>query len=287
MSAHQDALARAKINLYLHVAAPDARKFHPLQSLVAFADVGDRLELTDEPGLRIDGLFGAGLSAGEDNLVLKAMRRFESVAGVTVRHGLRLDKQLPIASGVGGGSADAGAALRLLREAYAPQLSDDLLDEIAGSTGADGVMCLRSESAFAEGYGERLTPVKLPVADAVLINPSVPCPTAEVYAGFDALGHFADIEAKAGFADLLTVEGLAKALSATRNDLEAPAIALQPVIAEVLSSLRAAPDTLFARMSGSGATCFALCGDAEASVRLAERMQSVWPTAWVRTCRLG
>jgi 4-diphosphocytidyl-2-C-methyl-D-erythritol kinase len=280
-------LARAKINLYLHVAAPDARGWHPLQSLVAFADIGDQVSLTDAPGLAIDGPFGAGLSAGEDNLILKAARRFEALAGVELRHGLHLDKQLPLASGIGGGSADAGASLRLLKAAYAPQISDALLEDMAKDTGADGVMCLRSQSAFAEGYGERLTPVKLPPMPCVLVNPGVACPTPQVFAEYDALECFDEIEAKQGFADIVNIDGLVAALKATRNDLEAPAIRLQPVIADVLAALRAQPQVLLARMSGSGATCFALCRDDEASGGVAERMRRLRPTAWVRACRLG
>ncbi|MDI7774236.1 4-(cytidine 5'-diphospho)-2-C-methyl-D-erythritol kinase [Asticcacaulis sp. EMRT-3] len=289
--------ARAKVNLYLHVAAPDARGWHPLQSLVMFADCGDTVSLTDDGGRSITGPFGAGLSTGEDNLIWKAVRAFEQTAGVTIRHGLHLDKQLPIASGLGGGSADAGAALRLLREAYAPQMADDLLDTIAAKTGADGVMCLRSETAFAEGYGERLTAVKLPCVPCVLVNPGVACATADVYAGFDALEPFAAIEAKggeakggeakAGFADIVNLNGLVAALAATRNDLEPAAIRLQPVIAEVLAELRGQPQTLLARMSGSGATCFALCADDESASALASRMQTILPGGWVRACRLG
>jgi 4-diphosphocytidyl-2-C-methyl-D-erythritol kinase len=280
-------LARAKINLYLHVAAPDARGWHPLQSLVAFADMGDQVSLTDAPGLTIDGPFGAGLSAGEDNLILRAARRFEALAGVELRHGLHLDKQLPLASGIGGGSADAGATLRLLKATYAPQISDELLDEMAQATGADGVMCLRSQSAFAEGYGELLTPVKLPSMPCVLINPGVACSTPQVFAAYDALGCFEAIEAKQGFADIVNIDGLVAALKATRNDLESPAIRLQPVIVDVLTSLRDQPDVLLARMSGSGATCFALCRDEQASGDVAERMRVLWPTAWVRACQLG
>jgi len=280
-------LARAKINLYLHVAPPDARGWHPLQSLVAFADIGDRVELTDAPGFTISGPFGAELEAGEDNLVMKAVRWFEARAGVRTGHGLHLDKQLPVASGIGGGSADAGAVLRLLRAACAPQMSDGQLDEIAAATGADGVMCLHSRTAFAEGYGERLTPVDLPSTPCVLVNPGTPCPTPEVFAGYDALGRFAPVEAKAGFADIVTAEGLAAALRSTRNDLEIPAVLRVPVIGEVLAALNAQPETLLARMSGSGATCFALCADTAASVRLADRLRTLWPAGWVRACRLG
>jgi 4-diphosphocytidyl-2-C-methyl-D-erythritol kinase len=290
-------LAPAKVNLYLHVAAPDARGYHPLQSLVVFADYGDEVVLLDadstgsidpfKAGLKIDGPFGAGLSAGEDNLVMKAVRRFEAACGIRVDRHIHLTKTLPIASGIGGGSADAGAVLRLLRDAYAPDMSDFDLAAIAGGIGADGVMCLWNRSSFAEGYGEVLTPVYVPSVPAVLINPLAECSTARVYGGYDALGAFGETDAMSGFERLSTVDDLVTALSRTRNDLQRPAIQLQPVIADVLTVLEAQPQTLFARMSGSGATCFALCrtfADAEA---LGVVLRDVYPAAWVRPCRLG
>ncbi|CAM3202240.1 4-(cytidine 5'-diphospho)-2-C-methyl-D-erythritol kinase [Asticcacaulis taihuensis] len=291
-------LAAAKVNLYLHVAAPDARGYHPLQSLVAFADIGD--EVTFSPlqsagssknlisCLSIEGPFAEGLQADESNLILKAVRRFEAAAGVRVdRHTIRLTKNLPVASGIGGGSADAGATLRLLRELYAPNMPDSDLAAIAGAIGADGIMCLWSQSAFAEGYGERLTPVTLPEVPAVLVNPGVECATARVYGGYDAVGRFNEIEAMSGFLDVSDIRQLISALSHTRNDLQSPAIHLQPVIAEVLTALEAQKETLFARMSGSGATCFALCETDEAASALSGRMQAMMPAAWVRACRLG
>ena len=291
-------LARAKINLYLHVAAPDARGYHPLQSLVVFADIGDEVAFLPaesngstggmKPCLSIEGAFRSGLEANEDNLILKAVRGFEAVADVKVeRHDICLTKNLPVASGIGGGSADAGATLRLLREVYAPDMADNDLAAIAGAIGADGVMCLWSQTAFAEGYGEKLTPVTLPQVSAVLINPGIECSTARVYGGYDAQARFNEIDAMSGFASLRNVRQLISALSRTRNDLQSPAIHLQPVIAEVLTTLEAQEETLFARMSGSGATCFALCETDEAANALSGRMQAMMPAAWVRACRLG
>ncbi|MGZ3304885.1 MAG: 4-(cytidine 5'-diphospho)-2-C-methyl-D-erythritol kinase [Asticcacaulis sp.] len=289
-------LARAKVNLYLHVAAPDARGYHPLQSLVMFADAGDEISIDTtevyseklKPYLKIDGPFASGLDTGEDNLVTKAVRAFEAASGLSVdQHELRLTKNLPVASGLGGGSADAGAVLHLLREAFAPGLADEDLAACAARTGADGVMCLWARTAVAEGYGERLTMIDLPSVAAILVNPGVACPTRQVYDGFDTRGTYAPIEAAGDFADIVNVEGLIAALRQTRNDLQAPAIALQPVIAEVLAALEAQPETLFARMSGSGATCFALCAsDAEAQA-LCGRIERMWPRAWAVACRLG
>ena len=291
-------LARAKINLFLHVAAPDARGYHPLQSLVVFADVGDVVEFLPKKAtasaedskltLRIDGRFAADLSAGEDNLILKAVRRFESLTGLAAdRHDINLTKILPVASGLGGGSADAGAVLRQLRGFYCPDLEDSTLEAAARMVGADGVMCLWNQSSIAEGYGENLTPLPLPSVPAVLINPGVACPTSAVYDGFDALGAVTEIAAQQKFDAINDIDQLVAALKTTRNDLQKPAIQLQPVIAEVLKDLEAQSETLLARMSGSGATCFALCADGQAAKTLAGRLQGLWPAAWVCACRLG
>lgn len=292
-------LAPAKVNLWLHVAAPDARGYHPLQSLVMFADIGDEVSLVETEGLvnglmprlSLSGPFAEELGVGEDNLILKAVRAFENATGLRVdRHDIHLAKTLPIASGLGGGSADAGAVLHLLREAYAPDMADDDLAAIAVKTGADGVMCLWARPAFASGYGERLTPVRLPSVAAVLVNPGVECPTRAVYAGFDGLGAFSTLDAPLENIlpqDIVNIEQLTKMLAATRNDLQASAVALQPIINEVLSTLDGQPETLFARMSGSGATCFALCGSDADAQALGGRLRRIWPDAWVAPCRLG
>ncbi|ADU14759.1 4-(cytidine 5'-diphospho)-2-C-methyl-D-erythritol kinase [Asticcacaulis excentricus] len=275
-------LAPAKVNLYLHVAAPDHRGYHPLRSLVVFADYGDEVRLTPGEGrMFIDGPFGQNLSPGEDNLVLKAVRRFEAATSVRVNsHDFHLTKNLPLASGVGGGSADAGAVLHLLRATCAPEVSDNALSRIAAETGADGVMCLWARAAIAEGYGERLTPVAIPPLPAVLINPGVECPTPAVFKAYDSAAEFAPIDTQWRGEDVIDD------LNTTRNDLEAPAIRLVPVIGEVLASLRAQPETRFARMSGSGATCFALCDTLSEAETLAARLRADWPKAWVRACTL-
>ncbi len=290
-------LAPAKVNLYLHVAAPDSRGYHPLESLVAFADVGDRVDLLPvetegsaselTPLLSLYGPFGRGLSTGEDNLIMKAVRRFEVATDLSVHHRIALHKNLPIASGIGGGSADAGAVLHLLREAYAPDLSDEALQDIAASIGADGVMCLWARSSLASGYGEVLAPAILPAMDCVLINPLVECSTGSVYKGYDTQGQFSALKPVSTFSDKINIDEIVEILRYTRNDLQAPAIRLQPVIAEVIQSLEAQPETLLARMSGSGATCFALCATPEKASALSDRMQALWPSAWVRSCTLS
>lgn len=285
------AFAPAKVNLFLHVGPAAADGYHPLCSLMAFADVGDvvAVQPAEAPAFEVAGPFGGGLSAGEDNLVLRAARALlGQVRGPVPPLRLILDKRLPVAAGLGGGSADAGAALRLLREVLEIPLQDEMLEAMAAELGADGAACLWGRTVMAEGRGERLSPPPaMPVLDAVLVNPGVPSPTGAVYRAYDEAG-------APGMADRPLLpdvfesgEEVAAFLGYCRNDLEAPAVALEPRIGEVLETLSGEPETLLARMSGSGATCFALCaGDIEAK-GLAERLQSMRPGWWVRRCRIG
>lgn len=284
------AFAPAKVNLFLHVGAPDATGYHPICSLMAFADVGDRVSVhaADALVLQVVGPFGHGL-AHDDNLVLKAARALVTAGRRPVAPiGLALEKNLPVASGLGGGSSDAGAALRLLREAFGLPLDDTALEAVAAALGADGAACLWGRPVVAQGRGERLSPAPgWPVVDAVLVNPGVPLSTPDVYQRFDALGAFGSVEpppAPDAFED--SVE-LAAWLATQRNDLEAAAVAVAPEVGAVLATLADEPETLLARVSGSGGTCFALCaGDIEAE-GLAERLEAMRPEWWVRRCRLG
>ncbi|QUD88615.1 4-(cytidine 5'-diphospho)-2-C-methyl-D-erythritol kinase [Phenylobacterium montanum] len=286
-----EAFAPAKVNLYLHVAGLQPDGFHPLSSLMVFADVGDRLTL--EPAsalsLAIDGPFGQGLSAGEDNLVLRAVQALIARARRPVQPvRITLSKNLPIAAGLGGGTGDAGAALRLVRDHLDLPVDDDGLEAIASELGADGAACFRCRPVVAEGRGERLSPAPtLPRLDAVLVNPRAPSPTGAVYRAYDEAGApGADDRPDMPEAFEDAVEAAAF-FAACRNDLEAPAVALTPVIGDVLETLRDEPETLMARVSGSGATCFAVCaGDIEAET-LAERIERMRPDWWVRRCRLG
>jgi 4-diphosphocytidyl-2-C-methyl-D-erythritol kinase len=285
------AFAPAKVNLFLHVGAPQPDGFHPLCSLMVFADVGDRLSLQpgEALGLSIGGRFGAGLGAGEDNLVMRAARALVAAASSPPPpFRLALTKDLPLAAGLGGGSSDAGAALRLLREALAPDVDDARLEAIALSLGSDGPACLWTRPVIAEGRGERLSPApRLPVLDAVLVNPLVASPTGSVYRAYDDAGAPGGAERPPLPEAFESAEELAGVLAACRNDLEPPAVRLTPAIGDVLETLRGEPETLLARVSGSGATCFALCaGDIEAE-GLAERLEQMRPDWWVRRCRLG
>jgi 4-diphosphocytidyl-2-C-methyl-D-erythritol kinase len=287
----REAFAAAKLNLFLHVGAPAADGYHPLCSLMAFADVGDRVEAreADALALQVRGPFAGGLEGEGDNLVLRAARALlERTRGPTAPIGLILDKRLPVAAGLGGGSSDAGAALRLLREAWAPDLSDADLEAVAASLGADGAACLWGRPVLAEGSGERLSPSPvLPPIDAVLVNPRVSVSTADVYRAFDAAGRFSDVAPPPMPEAFESVEELAGWMRMTRNDLQSPAASLAPEIGDVLATLVDEREALISRMSGSGATCFALCaGDLEAE-SLAERLEALRPGWWVKRCRLG
>lgn len=285
------ALAPAKLNLFLHVGPPGPDGYHPLCSLMAFADIGDTVSTfeADALTLSLGGPFSRELAAEDDNLVLRAARALIAEASRPPPPvGLRLDKRLPVASGLGGGSADAGAALRILREAFGLPMSDERLQAIAASLGADGAACLWGAPVLAEGRGDRLSPAPgLPPLDAVLVNPRVPVSTAEVYRRFDRDGRFGDVappRVPEAFEDAVE---LAAWLTGLRNDLEAPAIAVAPVVGAVLETLAGEPGTLLARVSGSGGTCFALCASDIEAESLAERLEAMAPDWWVQRCRLG
>ena len=285
------AFAPAKVNLYLHVGAPEASGYHPLASLVAFADVGDRLSLEPAPAFAfaVEGPFADALVTAGDNLVARAVQALAEAAGAPVPAvRLTLDKQLPVAAGLGGGSSDAAAALRLVRSQAFPEVGDEVLLAILGRLGADGPMCLAARPVTAEGRGDRLAPApSLPELHAVLANPGVACPTGEVYAAYDRAARFGG----AGRGDLRCVyesaADLAADLAACRNDLEAPAADGRPAVAEALAALGQAPGVLLTRLSGSGATAFALCSDWAAALALAQALQGRRPGWWVRACRLG
>jgi 4-diphosphocytidyl-2-C-methyl-D-erythritol kinase len=285
------AFAPAKVNLFLHVGAPGDDGYHPLCSLMVFADLGDQVSIAPAEALdfALTGPFARDLAGAGDNLVQRAATALlQAVRGPRAPVMLALDKQLPVAAGLGGGSSDAGAALRLLRSVWAPEMSDDSLQGLAAALGADGAACLWGAPVLAEGRGERLSPAPaLPVMPAVLVNPRVSAPTGAVYGRFDALGAFGDVTPPPLPEAFETVEEVAGWLSFLRNDLEAAAIDVAPAIGDVLSALRGEPETLAAQMSGSGATCFALCASDIEAEQLAENLERLRPHWWVRRCRLG
>jgi 4-diphosphocytidyl-2-C-methyl-D-erythritol kinase len=281
-------LAPAKVNLFLHVGPVDAAGYHPLASLAAFADVGDlvSVEPADRLTLTVTGPFAAGLDDTGDNLVIRALRALGEAAGIgEPRLAVQLDKRLPIAAGLGGGSSDAGAALKLARDALGLPLNDAALAEIAGAIGADGPMCLFAAAAWAEGRGEVLTPEpRLPPLPAILVNPGVPSPTGAVYRAYDrGPARGAD---RPGPPPDWSVASVVDWLAAQRNDLEAPAVALAPAIAQALAAVAASPARL-TRMSGSGATVFGLFdseADAHAAAAALRRAHPAW---WVQAVVLS
>lgn len=268
--------ACAKINLFLHVGDKRADGFHPLQSLAVFTDLGDELALAPAGtlSLSVNGVFAAGLSAEPDNLVLRAARALGPGGAAIV-----LTKQLPVASGIGGGSADAAAALRGLRALWNDPVDDARLSAVAAMLGSDVPVCIASRPAFMEGRGEILRPVmSMPRLPMLLVNPGVAVPTKDVFATLQSRSGVAAQLPRGLFSD---TADLLRFLETTSNDLEAPALAIQPVIAMVLAALKSLPGALFARMSGSGATCFAIFPDDDCCARAAGQLRQNNPGWWV------
>jgi 4-diphosphocytidyl-2-C-methyl-D-erythritol kinase len=266
----------AKINLALHVRRRDDDGYHAIETLFAFAEDGDRLSLTARKGLSVSGPF-AGALDGSDNLVTRAAEGFGRLVGRPVEGGFHLEKILPVAAGMGGGSADAAAALRLLcwREGIDP--AQPRVHELAASLGADVPACLVSRPMRGEGRGDRLVPVKgVPTGQPLLlVNPMRPLATGPVFAHWDGIDR----------GPLDEGDPIAAA-QAGRNDLEIPAIAILPIIGEILTLLHAQPGVLLARMSGSGATCFALFADAAARDAAAAAIAAEHPSWWLLPTRL-
>jgi 4-diphosphocytidyl-2-C-methyl-D-erythritol kinase len=276
------AFAPAKVNLYLHVTGRRADGYHLLDSLVAFADIGDRVTASSAAALSLEvsGPEAAGVAAlGGDNLVMRAARLLAGHAGIRPAGAvLRLVKNLPVASGIGGGSSDAAAAIRALCALWG-LASDELpMAALAAELGADLPVCLYARAAWVEGIGERIEPAPdLPEAGIVLVNPGQPLPTAAVFSA--ASGRFAPTAGR--FAPMpRTAAGLAWALSDRRNDLTEAAIGLVPAIASVLAALEQLPGALLARMSGSGATCFALFADRMSAERACAALAATEPGWW-------
>ncbi|MBV9840161.1 MAG: 4-(cytidine 5'-diphospho)-2-C-methyl-D-erythritol kinase [Sphingomonadaceae bacterium] len=267
--------AHAKLNLALHVRGREPDGYHRLETLFVFCAHGDvlRAEPADTLSLAIEGPFAADLDAAHgDNLVLRAARVLTERCGVTAGAALTLDKRLPVASGIGGGSADAAAALRLLCRLWEVALPAEALHAIAAALGADVPACLSTRPQRGEGRGDRLTALDAPDLSGLavlLLNPRLPLATEPVFEAWDGqdsgpLGEAASLAA----------------MTAARNDLEPPAIALVPEIASLLDWLRAQPGATLARMSGSGATCFALFADAAARDAAAARAAIERPGDW-------
>jgi 4-diphosphocytidyl-2-C-methyl-D-erythritol kinase len=281
--------APAKINLTLAVLGRRADGYHSLDSVVAFAREADRLTFAPGPRLSLRVRGGTAKNAGrvDDNLVLKAARALAAeVPGLTLGRFV-LEKRLPVAAGIGGGSSDAGAALRLLARANRLKLTDPRVRRVARQIGADVSVCLDPRPRRMRGIGEKLSaPLSIPALPTVLVNPGVAVPTKDVFArlGLRPGGKLK----RAGSRRLPRHRnGLILALARQCNDLEPAAIKIQPVIAGVLSLLRGQPDCKLARMSGSGATCFGLFGSPRAAVAAARSIAKAHPRWWVRATTLG
>jgi 4-diphosphocytidyl-2-C-methyl-D-erythritol kinase len=272
--------APAKVNLYLHLTGRRDDGYHLLDSLVVFAGIGDTLSVAraETLSLRVTGPFATGLAGEPDNLVLRAARALAAATGVAAGANLVLDKHLPVASGIGGGSADAAAALRLLARVNGIAAGDARLMDAARAVGADVPACLASRPCIMRGVGEKLAQLDMPRLPAVLVNPGVALGTRDVFA------KFAGLQGGAPIGEVpRTPEALLAFLARHRNDLTPAAIACAPIIDDVLAQLREAPGSLLARMSGSGATCFALfasAGEAAAAVwRVQNKHKDWWTTA--------
>jgi len=278
--------APAKINLTLKVGAPRADGLHPLASVVAFADVGDWIEAApaDDLSLRVIGPFAASLEANDDNLVRRAACALQRAANISAGAALTLDKHLPIASGIGGGSSDAAATLKALNALWSLNLSEADLMQIARGLGADVPVCVPARAAYMTGVGEIVEPIALPKLNAVLVNPLFPIPTGAVYAAFDALG-LGRIVVKAPAPSWIDVPSAIAGAAQRGNDLTEPARKVAPALTEVSNVLRNNPDARHVALSGSGGTLFALVDDEAAADRMARTIaRSDW---WVRKTALG
>jgi 4-diphosphocytidyl-2-C-methyl-D-erythritol kinase len=272
-------LAPAKINLALHVRRRRPDGYHDLETLFAFLRDGDtiRIERSDAPSFCLTGPFGSVLAGEGDNLVTRAAGRFAEAFGADGAYAIELEKHLPIASGIGGGSADAAATLRALARLHDVMPDDPRLFAIAEALGADVPACLLGLSAMGEGKGEKLEPVEgVTDVPVLLVNPGVAVSTGAVFKAWDGIDR-----------GPIPPGTLIERALAGRNDLEPSARAIAPVIGEVVAMLTQAPGVVLARMSGSGATCFALYESIAARADAAAAIRAARPGWWCLESTLG
>ena len=268
-------LAPAKINLALHVTGQRSDGYHLIESIVVFAQAGDRLTFRKAPadGFSVEGPFAGALSEENDNLVLRARDALREAVSTTPPVSILLEKNLPVSAGIGGGSADAAACLRGLRRLWSLPLSDEDLAAIAIGLGADVPMCLWSQPLVAKGIGDIIEPVAaLPAMPMVLVNPSLPVSTPDVFRQLMQKNNKGIALPPAE-----TAEDWIAALQALRNDLQAPAEVLLPAISDCRSAL-AGSGTSLVRMSGSGATCFGLFADGQKAAAATETIRTDHPS---------
>lgn len=280
--------APAKINLALHVTRRREDGYHDLESLIVFADLADELSAVpaDADQLTISGPFASGLGAGSTNLVMRALAAFRARWPGCVPEGLHLHlvKNLPVAAGIGGGSADAAAALRILAELCAAPVAVAELTDLAATLGADVPACLFSRPLVARGVGEILSPLPdFPALHIVLVNPLVPVATADVFRRLKAHDNY---PLPALPAPLTRPAQLGLWLAETRNDLQPPAIKLVPLIGELIDELAQTQGCMLARMSGSGATVFGLFGSEGQAHQAAQLLRTRTPDHWIAAAPL-
>lgn len=284
-----EATALAKVNLALHVTGQRENGYHDLESLVVFADLGDELTARAAPAdrLTLSGPFAGALTPGQTNLVTKAVQAFREHWPRAVPHGVEiaLDKNLPVSAGIGGGSADAAATLRLMAGfADRPMTLNDLM-QVAARLGADVPVCLISRPCLVRGIGEIIEPIDiLPPCHFVLVNPLVPVSTADVFRRLNKRDNPGLPEIPHPFSHAAM---LGLWMAETRNDLEQAAIEAVPVIGQLIATLARSPGCVAARMSGSGATVFGLFGSASLAHQAAQDLRRHFPDAWVAAAPLA
>lgn len=270
-------LARAKVNLWLNVVGRRADGYHLLDSLVAFTDLADEIDVSAAPDLSLEvaGPGAVSLRDEADNLVLRAARLLAGRAGLAPRAALRLTKHIPVAAGLGGGSADAAAALLALVDLWRVAMPEEELFDLAAELGADVPMCLAGRPALVAGVGERLAPApRLPPCAILLVNPRLPLPTPHVFAARQS-SFSAERPAPGAWPDLAA---FGREIASRGNDLTEAAVSLRPEITNVLQALRGSDGVVHAAMSGSGATCFGLYE----TVEMARRAAAGLPPSWWR-----
>lgn len=275
------AKAPAKLNLYLHVVGRRADGYHLLDSLFAFTDYGDEVEAFPANGLslKIVGPYAAKLSACGDNIVLKAAEKLAEALGVKPAAEIVLEKNLPLASGIGGGSSDAAATLAVLQRLWGKSLPADELGELALSLGADVPSCLKARPVHVSGIGERLEAVPdVPHTAVLLANPDKPVATPSVFK--NRTGGFSRPDPLTP--DEFSPDNFIRALKRRRNDLTEGAVRVEPEIQNVLKALDSCDSCLFSRMSGSGGTCFAFFDDADAARKARRDLEAEYPFWWFR-----
>ncbi|MEG9884314.1 MAG: 4-(cytidine 5'-diphospho)-2-C-methyl-D-erythritol kinase [Hyphomicrobiales bacterium] len=284
--------APAKVNLWLQVTGRRDDGYHFLESLVAFAGIGDSLELerADRFSLHVRGPFADRLRAGDDNLVMRAALGLAKIFPNRIHPArMSLTKTLPVSSGLGGGSADAAATLRGLCALSGFTADRERLFALARRLGADVPACLAGHAALISGIGDCLSPVDLPPNGVVLVNPGVKLSTREVFDRFDHAGgvETADCRPACSGGNWRNINQLSQVLACRGNDLERPARAVLPEIDRVLAVLDACPGVLLARMSGSGATCFALLSSLDEAHGAARMIKADHPDWWVVATQLA